>query len=55
MNETKLEANSGTIAKIRYDSENLALRKFRNVCKIFATSNSKNFFFLKNKNKIINK
>ena len=32
------------IAKIRYDSENLTLRKFRNVCEIFAMSNRK--FFL---------
>ena len=33
------------IAKIRYDSENLALRKFRDVCEIFAMSNSEDFLF----------
>ena len=31
------------IAKNRYDSENLALRKFRDVCEIFAMSNSEIF------------
>ena len=55
MSETKLEVKSepiakifAMIAKIHYDSENLALRKFRNVCKNFAMSNSEffSFFFL---------
>ena len=41
------------IAKIRYNSENHYVRKFRKVCEIFAMSNSE-IFFLK-QNKLINK
>ena len=51
MSETKLEAKQwGHSENFRYHSEILTLRKFRNVCEIFAMSNSENvlIFFLKN-------
>ena len=54
MSETKLEAKQWDHSEnFRYHSENLALRKFRNVCEIFAMSNSDFFFF--EKKKLINK
>ena len=65
MSETKLEAKQWAHSEnFRYHSENLALRKFRNVCEIFSLCLIAkffdffyiilNFFFLKS-NKIINK
>ena len=62
MSETKLEVKSRAHSEnfhyhsenFHYHSENSALQKFRNVCEIFAMSNSEIFlifliFFLKNK------
>ena len=62
MSETKLEVktvdHSETFRIFRYDSKILTLQKFRNVCEIFAMSNSEIFFdffdfFINNNNKII--
>ena len=56
MSETKLEAKQWDYSEnFRYHGENLALRKFRIVCEIFAMSNREFVFLIKNKNKIVNK